>query len=454
MSLADVINQQVDLKASGFTNAERKTYRGWRIRIIYATIFGYAAFYLLRNSYAFVIPSLTAEFGYTKTELALVSSAFYFVYGAGRLINGYLSDRSDARYFMSIGLLLSSIVCFMIGLTGNFWLLAILWVMNGWFQSMGWPPTARLISHWYSPRELGTKWAMCSSSHQVGAFAIALLAPYLIIEYGWQYAFFIPAMISAVFAFFVFDRVRDTPKEVGLRPVEEYKGDVHNIDPAMHDRITLKEVYNQVLKNKLVWFVGIGNICLYFPRLGIVTWAPTFLKEVKGIDLQWAGAQFAGFEVAGLFGGLLAGWLSDKVFGSRRGPVASVFLVCTAAALYLEWMIPAGFPLLDTLVLITAGFFLYGPQVLAGLAATDFATKRAAGVATGFIGVMASIGAVCGGGVGFIVDNYGWEAGFMLFVISALIGAFFFSLTWHHRAKVLDQPEDLQKQSFNQSPID
>lgn len=440
MALADILSTDIGAAASPMPREERKVFNSWRLRILFATVFGYAAFYLLRQNYSFAIPQLTAQFGYTKAELGFIASCFYAVYGAGKFINGYISDRSDARYFMTIGLLLSALVSFMIGFTEGIWALGILWVCNAWFQSMGWPPTARLISHWYSPNELGTKWALVSSSHQVGSVAIAFLAPFIIVNYGWSYAFFIPAIMSAMFALVIFERVRDTPRDVGLPTVEIYKGIIHKPDPKAHERINLRDVLYQVLKNKLVWFVAIGNLCLYVPRVGILVWAPTFLKEVKEVGLIVAGGQTAFFEIAGLIGGLAAGWLSDHIFQGRRGPVATTFLLLASAALYLEWLIPAGYPWLDTVVLIMAGFFIYGPQVLAGLAVTDFASKRATGVATGFIGAMASVGAcVSTAGVGFIVDNFGWEAGFMLFIAMGLVGAFFFALTWHYRAKVLDQ---------------
>jgi phosphoglycerate transporter family protein len=439
MSFAEVMQGQVAIDAPNMPREERKIYNAWRLRILFTVVFGYSAYYSLRQNYAYAIPELSAEFGYSKAQLGMVSSIFFVVYGVGKFVNGYFSDRSDARYFISIGLFLSAVVSFLMGFSENLWIFGGLWVLNGWFQSMGWPPVARLISHWYSPKELGTKWALCASSHQVGAMAIAILAPFLIITYGWSYAFFIPAVIATGSAFVLFERLRDTPKEVGLPTVEFYKGDSNKVDPLADERITVSEVLQQVIWNKLVWFVAIGNMCLYIPRLGILVWAPTFLKEVKGVSLMVAGGQAATFELAGLVGGLIAGWLSDRVFQGRRGPVSTLFMVLTAGALYLEWLIPAGYPWLDTLVLGAAGFFIYGPQVLAGVAATDFASKRAAGVASGFIGVMASLGScISGAGVGLIVDNYGWEAGFMLFVITGLIGAFFFALTWHHRAKILD----------------
>lgn len=416
------------------------TFTYWRVRILYATILGYAAFYLIRQNFSMTVPGIMEEFGYSKFEMGWIGTTFAIVYGVGKFLNGYLSDRSDARYFMSFGLLLSAIVCLCMGFCSSLLVFIFLWGLNGWFQSMGWPPCARLITHWFSPSELGSKWALWASSHQIGAISILGLGGFLIERWGWRSAFVVPAFVAMGFSLFLFNRLRDTPKKVGLPPVEEYKGDVTHVSHKYDERITLKEVLTTVLANRLVWFMAIANMCLYVPRMGIFFWGITFLKEFKDATLVTAGLQLVSFEVASIVGGLVAGWVSDKFFSSRRGPVGTLFLLGGAISLFAIWQMPAGYPLLNTLFLVMCGFLLNGPQVLNGLATADFASKRAVGVATGFTGSFAYIGAAfSGAGVGKISDQFGWEGVFLLFIATVLISAFFFSLTWNHRAKILDE---------------
>lgn len=425
--------------------AEKGSFSYWRTRMLYATIIGYAAFYLVRQNYSMAMPGIMEEFGFSKVEIGWVATTFSIVYGIGKFINGYLSDRSDARYFMSIGLFLSAIACFFMSFGTSLVFLALLWGLNGWFQSMGWPACARLITHWFSPTELGSKWALWASSHQIGAVAIFGLGGFLIESYGWRSVFIVPSFLSIGLAYFLFNRLRDTPKEVGLPPVEEYRGDVAHVANIYEERINFKEVITTVLANKLVWYMAIANMCLYIPRMGIFFWAPTFLKEFKGVTLIIAGMQLVSFEIASLVGGIIAGWISDKVFGGRRGPVGTLFLMGLAVALYTVWKIPPGYPLLDTLMLMVAGFLLNGPQVLNGVATADFASKRAVGVATGVTGVCAYAGAaIAGVGIGMIVEKYGWDGGFMLFILTAITGAFFFALTWNKKAKVLEPTLELE----------
>ncbi|XP_022778383.1 uncharacterized protein LOC111319933 [Stylophora pistillata] len=212
-----------------------------------------------------------------------IATIFSIVYGIGKFVNGYLSDRSDARYFMVVGLCLSAISSILMGLGSGLFFFVLMWEINGYFQSMGWPPCARLITHWFSSTELGSKWALWASSHQIGAVAIFSLGGLLIERYGWRSAFLVPAFVCLGLAFFLFNRLRDTPQQVGLPPVEEYKGDVVHVSEHYQERITLKEVLTTVLANKLVWFMATANTFLYVPRMGIFFWAPTFLKELKGV---------------------------------------------------------------------------------------------------------------------------------------------------------------------------
>jgi len=427
-------------KMTGLLGIDNKNYRYWRLRIMYSAIIGYATFYLVRLNYGIAMPLIGEELGYTKTQLGTIASVFSVFYGIGKFFNGYFSDRSNARYFMVLGLLASAIANFFVGLSSGIIVLGLFWAMNGWFQSMGWPPAARMLTHWFTPKELGTKWAIWSSSHQIGGFAIYFIGSALVTTYGWRYAFFVPASFAGIMSLFLLNRLRDNPKEVGFPPVEHYKGHLRIDDPKEGTKITKREVIDLVFKNKLVWYISLANLFLYIPRMGVLTWAPTFLQEFKGVSLMVAGSQTGFFEIAGLLGGILSGYISDKVFKGRRGPVGCVYLLLLAVAIFVFWKMPPGHAFIDGITLFLAGFLVAGPQVLVGIFIADFASKRAVGVATGFAGVMGYvIGAGFSGiGIGRVVDIWGWESGFMLMIASALIGSAFFALTWNQRAKVLD----------------
>lgn len=419
----------------------RSKYHYWRWRVMYTTIFGYATFYLVRGNFAMAMPILGSEFGYTNTQLGLVISISYWAYGIGKFVNGYFSDRSNARYFMTIGLIGSAVINYFMGLGSSLLFFGVLWTINGCFQSMAWPPIARLLTHWFAPKELGTKWGFWNCSHQIGGAMIFIFSGYVIQWINWQAVFYIPAIIASFVSIFLFNRLRDTPQSLGLPPVEVYKG-LPVPEPTEEDLLPQRELVRRVLANKLLWYICIANMFLYIVRMGVFTWAPKFLQEMKGSAIIVSGWQTAGFEIAGLCGGICAGFVSDRVFHGRRGPVAFIYMLGLIVALFCFWYLPAGHAWMDALIMFAVGFLVYGPQVMVGVAAADFASKRAAGMATGLTGTFGYLGAgISGLGVGFITDHWGWSAGLLCFVFSAVAGAFFFALTWHSRAKSLEKPD-------------
>ena len=423
-------------------NEMRRKYRYWRIRMMYSMLIGYGAFYLLRKNFSMAMPVFLEEFGADKTDLGIILSLFSIIYGLGKFLNGMLADRANPRYFMAIGLIASAIISIMIGMSPALMTIGIFWLFNAWFQSMGWPPNARMLRHWYSPKELGTKWGIWNSSHQFGGAGILILCGYLIPAFGWRSAFYFPAFITIVIAFFIMNRLRDTPQSIGLPPVEEYKGDMKKTADSDEDTASSwKEIMvKHILPNRLLWYICFANFFVYIVRIGVLDWAPTYLVEVKGSELGTAGLQVAGFEIAGIFGALLAGWISDRLLKGRRAPVNVIYIILLIFSIFYFWKIPAGYKWLDATALIAVGFLVYGPQMLVGVAAAEFVSKKAAGTATGLTGAFGYLGsAFCGIGTGIIVDKWDWDGGFVFYICSAAIAMFLFLLTWNARASVLNR---------------
>jgi len=416
------------------TMRQRKSYNKWRLRILFYVILGYATYYLCRMNFSMIMPAFMEEFGYNKTEMGLLLTVSSIVYGIGKFINGYVSDRSDARYFMPLGLVCSALMSLILGFSNGLMFLGAFWILNNWFQSMGWPPAARMLTHWFSHAELGTKWAYGAASHQVGGAVTLVVSGYLVTHFGWRSAFFVPAFAAIIVAYILFKKLSDSPKEQGFPPVEAYKGvNMEKSEENSDEHLPTLEILRNVFCSKKMWFIACANMCLYAVRLGITFWAPLFLKEFKNVSLAHAGWQVASYELAGLFGGIFAGFVSDKFFRSQRGPVGVIFMLCLALGLFAFWKMPAEYGIYSGLILAMIGFFVYGPQILVGVASADFASKKAIGTANGFAGTMGYLGSGLSGVlVGWISDEWGWDYVFIFFIACAILGSIFFYLTWDH----------------------
>lgn len=412
-----------------------KKYNSWRIRILYSIIIGYATFYLCRQNFNIAMPALMDHFNATKTELGWFLTASSIVYGVAKFFNGIISDRSNTRIFMVVGLVMVSIITFVSGFATSIAAVGTLWVINNWFQSMGWPPATRMLMHWYASKELGMKWAMGATSNQIGGAIAMVSCGYLVDNYGWQAAFFVPGAVALLVSLFLYNRLRNSPSEVGLPPVEEYK-ECKTLSVVAGKPLTSRELFKLIFFNKLLWYVCLANMFVYIVRLGIIFWAPLFLRELKNMTLSQAGWQVALYEILGLAGGLLAGSMSDKIFKGRRGPVGAIYMLMLAVTLVLFWKIPNEYEWFSMATLALAGFFVSGPQLLVGVATADFTNKEAVGTANGLSGLFGYLGsAMAGICVGSLIDKGGWGNVFLFFSISALLGSFFFALTWNHSAR-------------------
>ncbi|WP_314826188.1 MFS transporter [Selenomonas noxia] len=202
-----------------------------------------------------------------------------------------------------------------------------------------------------------------------------------------------------------------SPQSCGLPPIEEYKHDYPKEHGAVMERqMTAKEVLMKyIIKNKLLWYLAIANIFVYFIRYGVVDWAPTYLAAVKGFSKESSRWAYFLYEWAGIPGMLVSGYLSDRMFRGRRAPATIIFMTLVIIAILVYWFNPPGNILVDNLALIAIGFLIYGPVMMIGLQAADMVPRVATGGATGLTGLMGYIigSAFAGVYMGFVVDHFG-----------------------------------------------
>ena len=416
-------------------------YKNNRLKVFIGIFIGYAGYYLVRKNFALVIPNLIEE-GFTKSELGFALSGVSIAYGLSKFFMGNLSDRSNPKVFMPIGLAISAIIIASMGLiswtTSSVGIMFVLLLINGWFQGMGWPPSGRTMTHWFSQTERGTKMAFWNVAHNIGGGLIAPLAIAGLAIFGdWHSTFYFPASIALVIAILTYYLLQDTPQSVGLPPIEEFKNDYPEFyDKSQEKEFTASQIFKEyILPNKWLWSIAIANAFVYFVRYGVVDWAPTYLMEVKGFssdDSKWA---YFAYEWAGIPGTLLCGYLSDKVFKGRRAPASIIYMLLVFVAILVYWFNPPGHPLIDNIALIAIGFLIYGPVMLIGVQALDLVPKKASGTAAGLTGLFGYfIGASILGNIamGFVVDNYGWNGGFMMLATSSILSIVFLAFTWNH----------------------
>lgn len=524
---------------------------------------GYALFYFVRKNFSFAMPGLAAEYAISNTSFGIILAIVGLVYGLSRFANGLLADRMNARYHMSLGLLLCAaaslafgfapaLLGIEIGVAPHSLVVAfgVLLVLNNIFQGSGFPPCARLLSHWIPPQELATKMSIWNTSHSIGAGLLAILCGFIMGHMGsdlsnnaedvermtrnyittnfkddvkksdiriakvnsvsvseandatvaqvvytykpnyedgrrvsevyifthedytdvksliaenaeitteeiasdtglpapqakalqsivslssnagaWRWCFWLPGIIALMGALGIFVFLRDTPKSVGLPELENKTSALaDDTNPEEYRRFVRKKVYG----NKLIWILAFANFFVYVVRFSVLDWGPKFLTEARDMSYAYAGWTVAIFEIFGIIGMLAAGWATDKWFGGRAHRTCVFCMLGTALFMTIFYLLPGDVhPLVLICVLAMAGFFIYGPQALIGIAAANQATKKAAATANGLTGIFGYLSVfVSGLGVGVLVDHFGWNYVFVGMIAMAVVGMGVFLLMW------------------------
>jgi OPA family glycerol-3-phosphate transporter-like MFS transporter len=421
-----------------------RVYRQHRRRVFAGIFLGYAAYYLVRNNLALAIPDILREYPqHSKAELGSALTGLSIAYGISKFLMGSVSDRSNPRYFLPLGLMLSCLIMAATGLVKSVYsslaLLIVLQSLNGWVQGMGWPPCGKTMVHWFSTKERGLVVSFWNVSHNVGGALVANLALAGVILFGdWGAKFYFNAGVAAVAAVVVFLLMRDTPQSCGLPPIEEYRNDYRPDYSADHERtFTFREIFfEHVLPNRYLWALAVANAFVYFVRYGVVNWIPTYLETAKGFSFQQSSLGWSLYEYAAIPGTIACGWMSDRVFKGRRAPATILFMALTLVAVVVYWLNLRGPLWIDYAALIAIGFLIYGPIMIIGLHALDLVPKKAAGTAAGFTGFFGYVfgSAIAGSGVGWIADGWGWNGVFITMVACCVLTIAFSAMTLGHTA--------------------
>lgn len=481
------------------TQEQEKKFRYWQWRTIIGTMIGYAIFYFVRKNFSFAIPGLTAEYGISKATFGAVLAIGSFIYGISKLVNGFLADRVNGRWHMVTGLSVSAICNLIFGagavicayfvgadygdafVKAMVILFTILFIVNQIVQGCGFPPCNRLITHWVPPQELATKMSIWNTSHSIGAFVAAVLCGAIMGSMGtnmsgnpevvaritanlgdnvsperltnavehvgaWQWAFLIPAFIAIAGVIFIIITLRDTPKSVGLPELggtgENKKAESSEQERREHNKFIL----HKVILNPIVWILALGDFFVYIVRMAVLDWGPSFLQDSHGLTAAQSAWVVAIFEVFGVIGMLTAGIITDKLF-KGRGQRTCVFCMLGVVAFVAAFcFFPEDTnPLVLSGFLICAGFFLYGPQALIGVIASNQVTRRGASSALGIIGFVSYIAPIISGYVfGLIADNpkFGWEGVFKIMIFVGILGLVTLATLWNMKADAYDHNEE------------
>ena len=442
-------------------------YRRMRLKVFLGAFMGYAAYYLVRKNLSLAAPGMIAEGLLDKPTAGFAMAGIPIAYAFSKFLMGSLSDHSDARKFLVVGLIIASTVMACVGLVPfsqsidvNGWILFCFMLLVGWLSGMGWPPCGRVMAHWFSQNERSFKMSVWNCSHNVGGGSLGLLVSVgvtILIAMGvaqtWRAAFIFPSIVAMAIALFCWWALRDRPEVCGLPPIEEYRNDYSSrrAEQGEEQKIPFRRLFvDYVFKNHLLWMIAIANVFVYFVRYGVSDWAPTYLQELELMSANDSRFAFSLFEYAGIPGTIICGWLSSRFFQGRCAPVNVIFMIIVVLGLICYWQAVAVAQLLGCNVswvvyvaLSLTGFAVYGPIAMIGIQALSFVPKNAAGTAAGFVGLFGYLlgdAVLSKIAVGYVADStMGWGVTFWMFIAGSLVATLICAVTWRKERVMFEE---------------
>jgi len=352
----------------------------------------YAVFYFGKVNLSLIIPLLLATQGFTKYHVGWVASGFFFAYAVGQFLHGQISERFNPYKYIAVGLIGSAVMNTFLGFYGMFfWLLFFGEVFDGFFQSMGWSSCVRAVSEKSSNPSRAT--TILGTSYQVGNSVAWLVASFMIGWFGWQWGFWVAAIIMVLKAVIL---LVYAPKDYVLKK------------QSVKKQVKLTFTPHIIL-------AGLGLCFLNMIRYGVITWIPTFLYETQQLSISSIGLKIFMIPVFGVLGTLLYNKLKTNRENTTIAYMIGLGLVFLAFPYATgNWI---------TILLLGSGFFVYGVHVyLVSTTPSMFVKEKVVAASTGFIDGMGYIGTtIIGILVPFILDGYSWKYVFYFWAGLALL---------------------------------
>jgi len=381
-------------------------------QVFLLTYLTYVGYYFSRLNFSIALPEIESDLQYTKAALGLIAAAFSSSYAVGQFINGQIVDKIGAKRLILAGLTLSIIMSSIFGCVKDPILLMIIWTINGYAQSTGWPSVIKIISSWFKT-SIGTIGGIFGTCFLVGNVITWSLLGYIIANYGWRSAFLTPSFILILVAVIFYLGVREKPERNKQVPIEPEVSKV-------------KFGFKQILLSKEIMVISLAYVLLQFIRSGFTLWAPSYLFETWGLRLDLTGYVSSIIPLGGIVGSVILGWLSDRTEKLDRQKITllsllflnfTLFIFCQEFNLNFQ---------LGIILLFSFGLALYTPHIImVTVMPLEYKEIYGAAKVAGFIDGLGYIGTTFADlFIGWIADRQGWNGVMVFLFLTSLVATF------------------------------
>jgi len=375
----------------------------------------YFCSYLTRLGYAAVMVEMIASEGFTRAGASAAVTALFIAYGAGQIVSGYMGDRMPPEKMIFGGLLVSSGMNLLIPLCPTTGYMTLVWCINGFAQSMMWPPLVRIMAELLSEEDYKVAAIRVNWGSSMGTIVIYLLAPVCITISGWRLLFCFTAGIATLVAF------------IWIRSY----GPLHDrlLEGRVKQSVRVGVIHAQAerkLDRPIFILLGIMMIAIVMQgslRDGITTWMPSFIAESFDLGSSISILTSVALPIFTICALQAMAWLNKHVFPNELQCAAAIFGTGFAALILLKLF--GGSSLLLTVAALTVGCgCMHGVnQILICTVPKFFENTGKISLISGVLNSCTYVGsALSTYGLALVTDAFGWDATVGIWCIAALIG--------------------------------
>lgn len=279
--------------------------------------------------------SFQQEMGLNKESTGNVLAAFFFAYALGQTPAGWLADRFGPRRMLVVYIALWSLCTALTGFVGSVLALVAVRSACGLAEAGAYPASGLLITRWFPFYQRGRANSLVAFGGRVGnSMALWLTAGAIAMLGTWRPVLWIYGAIGLVLALATHVIFRDTPADHPW--ANEAERSLVPVPPKpVHDRAP----WMALVRHRGLWFFNLGSMGLNVGWAFLITWLPTYLQEVRGLE-RVAASRYVSIALAFSLGGMLfGGWWCDQLtkrYGQlwgRRLPFLIGSAVCVVAYL-------------------------------------------------------------------------------------------------------------------------
>ena len=401
--------------------------------LIFLCWLAYAASYVGKLSYNANISQFESNLGISHAEAGMVSTFFFFAYGAGQVVNGIFCKHYPIKPLIFSALAVASCMNILVVLVPTFSAIKFIWLINGIAMSFLWTSLIRLLSETLNARDIPRAVFLMGTTEATGTFVVYGLSAIFAAIDAYRTTFFIAAalmMAAALVWLLSFDRLV-TPLRAMRREEKREK------EVALP--ITEAERRAGRLKKYAFFFAVILSFAVAnnFVKDGLTAWTPSMLSKLYATPGWLSILLTLLLPVLAIAGAGVAMRLQARV--KNFVATCTIFFAGSAVlVLAVILLLPTG------MVAVTVACFAVISCMMAGVnnvitsmiplhMKDEFNSGRMAGIINGFCYLGSTLSTY---GLGLIADNLGWNAVFyVLLSIAAAVavfGAVFMTIKYLH----------------------